>query len=1766
MTTEATPQQERIMTEATPQDYWLAKNALFIERNANANPDCIQAACVSGAQILVYIKGVIGYDAGHNYQRWTLQASPTVFGTHTEKYVYAAIPRPEATDKRTALVVFPSERIDVYGKNAAEEQIGSTDYYYIFLQGILTSSGDNGSINREWKQQVVTGYLSSDEAINAGPTESKWFKYSSVDDYVTFLKNLTMKAGTVFVQLFARALTIVSGGSITFEGKEGQITGITTDDTELNSTTDIVTPKYLDDHALSKQHDDRTDHDLAMKNLTVNGTADVFGNTLLRGDLAVGTAEQPQNAHVLGNLEVGVFNKGVQGAKVDFYGNAEFESIVGRSFLEVPELRYNRTTITVGNKWQTEGAGIIEKVWTLHDLPTLINSSTEGIARLKLEAGEIGAIAVDDKCQGVFHIEGIKNDPSTTDTRDGNFHFAGFKTIYFVVKEIYTATTLPAEVKALMEEGETIGEQQYFRYELRAATCASLPAENRNHWTDATHPQPTMHFAAYANATNSDRQASRLTTTTYQLHLAGMTDWTYTEQKMRLIIGWLTGFSFLQQVWDKDKGEFVQVTKELNGEGIATGNIYMWGSIDQFDRVPQLVAQQLYFRATQTSQSPEGIVVNADTHLSYALNGWQRDPITPSATDRFVWQQWLYTYSDGTYQVSEVAFHAADPTALSVVLSQNIVSVALTDWYDPSAPDDISFTLTARMLAGEKPLPITKATATYGNTEATTDNGSVQMNYTATIAPDGMTVDYHITIEGFVGVSVNGATPEDAFITFALTSAFGTATAVATIAQNREGDAGQDGADGANGMSAFNISVNPLSVALKKASEDQHFTIEVFVAQDGNRLTPQTEYEVSRPQCPSSVVLNQLDYRSDKSYLADFYVIAGSIANGNITFTVTDKHTGVVYPQTVPIAMAQDGDPGKPGADGTGILSADVMYVLASSNANPPADNAGWVTTFSQLHLAENTFVWSCTKIELTDGRTLYSGKQCLGASADFASVIEMYAVGDSSTTPPTTGWGTTFTPQKNKWLWTRNRILWTGGSSSYTDAICMGYFGQDGLDGNDGNGIVAQVSYFAATERSQIHAFTDLDEKEWSTTFPTTTDEKPYVWKCVKTTYTQANATYSTPELITTYHSGDNYNLIENAAFVDSNHMSAWDVVSQYTVVSGQTPPTDKGRIDTKNRWLQHNSYYDQCASTGDTVNYKDVLQQPIHSPANGVKKLAGGQWYTFSFWAKKLSTNIRILDQSNAYGFAERKVFLVKGTTYDLTVLGSISKEAKKNGKSLRTYIYDANWEQMAFVDIISISLFSATTQFVPKTTGFYSIQSYLYDQSEPRVGLATVVSYIVKGGDDLQTFIYPSAIDPSAKMILDGVEQDATPTDGRCGWQLSSEWKRHTLTFKTKATLPSTDQQYVLFRLPPALHEQLYSNAYICMPKLESGMFATGFIDGLSDLKGERGYTGVTVRRSEWQVGVMYRNDSEEGSVDADGHRYLDEVSITDLASGKPEWFLARPSHNGITSSEANKPTANGNDYWEPINDLRPLRTSFADIMTAFINYLQVSQVQIVDENNVPYGAFGGGKDVDYPLWFGGPTVDKAVVKFGKNGNAYIGQNFSVKSQNVNVTGNLHVNSLFLKQGDLITNGNKKYLNLDNHTGNYFVLPDNENVYLPAPTGYEGMQLTVFLGRSLNGKYSALSSEQGIFIPYYTMAEHTGVFATQSMSAKCLKSLDGLTSITLVAAKAYGAQNILVWAATAHQGIIAISDGPTPEAAYANALSMALLPDGRLISYEE
>ena len=279
------------MTQATTRDYWISPSALHIELNALGNTDYIQASCMSGAQILVYVKDIIGFDAGHNYRRWPLQAAPTVFNTHTEKYVYAAIPR-DMTLTASAWIVFPSEQIDIYGKNVKEEQIGDEKYYYIFLQGILTSSGDNGTTPRDWKKgyEIVTGYLSSDEALASSNLQSEWYEYSNVSQIVTLLKDLTMKPGTKFRQLYAQAINILQGGALQFEN-QGSISGIADNSTPSTATDQIATPKYVDDRTISKLHND-----------TAKAVVTFLQKQIFRNGLSLGNGENYVNGNGDANL------------------------------------------------------------------------------------------------------------------------------------------------------------------------------------------------------------------------------------------------------------------------------------------------------------------------------------------------------------------------------------------------------------------------------------------------------------------------------------------------------------------------------------------------------------------------------------------------------------------------------------------------------------------------------------------------------------------------------------------------------------------------------------------------------------------------------------------------------------------------------------------------------------------------------------------------------------------------------------------------------------------------------------------------------------------------------------------------------------------------------------------------------------------------------------------------------------------------------------------------------------------------------------------------------------------------------------------------------------------------------------------------------------------------------------------------------------------------------------------------------------------------
>ena len=230
------------------------------------------------------------------------------------------------------------------------------------------------------------------------------------------------------------------------------------------------------------------------------------------------------------------------GAKIFDTGHGEFESMFIRRFLEVPELRYNRVMVTLGDKWRAPGAGIIETVDTETKTCTL-----------KLEDGEIGAVAVGDICMGIYHnITG--NATEDYDDGKGNRRFAGFCTVYFTITEVTG------------ERNET------FKYQLRPTSSS---------WPSSFDPFEMMTFVAYGSFTNTERQTSVYETRTYTRMLWKQNTWEISAANVALQYGDLSNLNIFGL--------------NMDGYSMYLNNIYMTGIIKQIkpDGTP---VQTLNFR------------------------------------------------------------------------------------------------------------------------------------------------------------------------------------------------------------------------------------------------------------------------------------------------------------------------------------------------------------------------------------------------------------------------------------------------------------------------------------------------------------------------------------------------------------------------------------------------------------------------------------------------------------------------------------------------------------------------------------------------------------------------------------------------------------------------------------------------------------------------------------------------------------------------------------------------------------------------------------------------------------------------------------------------------------------------------------------------------------------------------------------------------------------------------------------------------------------
>lgn len=263
------------------------------------------------------------------------------------------------------------------------------------------------------------------------------------------------------------------------------------------------------------------------------------------------------------------------GAQIDGRGAGELESLFIRRFLEVPELRYNRVGISVGDDWSAPGAGVIESV-----------DKEQKLVTLKLEEGEIGAVAVGDICMGIFHdFDPSNNATADSDDGRGNFSFAGFATVYFRITEV-------------------LGDRnEQFRYELRPLSAT---------FTRQIDPMESMTFVAYGSFTNPARQSSRYSTRTYQRYLRNVSDWEFTAENIAAQFGDLTNLSVFGI--------------QMSGYSAYLDNIYLQGMISSLDKKALLDTRSKLFRLV--GDNGVGVAFTPEA-------GWKQGKLYDPATGQF---------------------------------------------------------------------------------------------------------------------------------------------------------------------------------------------------------------------------------------------------------------------------------------------------------------------------------------------------------------------------------------------------------------------------------------------------------------------------------------------------------------------------------------------------------------------------------------------------------------------------------------------------------------------------------------------------------------------------------------------------------------------------------------------------------------------------------------------------------------------------------------------------------------------------------------------------------------------------------------------------------------------------------------------------------------------------------------------------------------------------------------------------------------------------
>ena len=662
-------------------------------------------------------------------------------------------------------------------------------------------------------------------------------------------------------------------------------------------------------------------------------------------------------------------------------GHIDAKALRLRDFLEVPELRYNRVSIVSGEEWNAPGGGIIESV-------DVANKTVH----LKLEPGEVSQVEVDDICKGVFN-----ND-------------TGFQTAYFRITEKIDNAS--------------------FKYVLRSGYTFN--------------PCKAMHFVAYGNFTNAERQKSCYSTQNYIRFLKGVNNWEITKEMIAMQLGDLSNLklfgidmsghsAYLNRVY------MTGTIRQISSDGVTEAPVPVFkgkwksGTYWYYDEVTHNGSTWICIEST-TTQEPSDSSTDWLKSISKGDTGSQGAPGKDGIPGK--------DGADGKTSYFHIKYSPVqNPTASQMTDTPNKYIGTYVDFVQASSSDPSKYTW-AKFEGGDG-IPGT--------------NGE-----------NGKTSYLHIKYsdDGKTFTANNGETPGvymGVYVDFVQADS----NVFADYTWSKiKGEAGKDG----KGVQSVDVLYYLSSSSTSLSGGSWSTNSPTWV--DGKYIWSKTKVVYTdgssietNPACITGGKGSTGDNGRGVSSIVEEYYLStssNSLVGGSWSTTPPTWENGK-YIWTRSVITYTDSastttDPicvtGGKGATGIGVKSVSEQYYLSTSYST--TTGGSWSTTVPAWK--DGKYIWTRSIITYTDNSYTETNPVCVtggkGPSGNdgvgISSVDVLYYLSTSSSSLVGGSWSSTSpTWQNGKYLWSKTKVTYTDNSTWESDPVCItGSQGQTGLPG----------------------------------------------------------------------------------------------------------------------------------------------------------------------------------------------------------------------------------------------------------------------------------------------------------------------------------------------------------------------------------------------------------------------------------------------------------------------------------------------------------------------------------------------------------------------------------------------------------------------------------------------------------------------------------------------------------------------------------------------